>query len=53
MNIQTTKGEIAICIKNPKNNKACGKYYVVNEYMKSTADLFLPIYENLFNLVFG
>jgi hypothetical protein len=35
-----------------KNNKACGEDYVVNEYIKSTSDLFLPTYEKIVNAMF-
>ena len=36
-----------------KNNKACGEDYVVNEYIKSTSELFLPTYEKIFNAIFN
>jgi hypothetical protein len=35
------------------SNKACGEDYVVNEYIKSTSDLFLPTYEKIFNAIFN
>jgi hypothetical protein len=38
-------------IKNLKNNKAFGDDQVVNEYMKTTSNQFVDIYEKLFNLV--
>ena len=34
-----------------KSNKACGDDDVINEYIKMTADILLPIYVLLFNLV--
>jgi hypothetical protein len=45
--------EILRCIKKLKNNKACGEDYVVNEYIKSTSDVFLPTYEKTFNAIFN
>ena len=35
-----------------KNNKAAGNDSIINEYIKSTAHIMLPIYTNLFNLIF-
>ena len=52
INVPITKEEIFSCMKRLKNNKACGEDKIVNEYMKSTCDTFLPIYEKLFNLIF-
>ena len=43
--------EIVNCIKNLKNNNAFGNDTVSNEYIKSTTELILPIYINLFNLI--
>ena len=40
------------CIKKLKNNKASGEDHIINEYIKSTSGLFLPIYEKIFNLIF-
>jgi hypothetical protein len=45
-------GKILSCIKKLKNNKASGEDHIINEYIKSTSGLFLPIYENIFNLIF-
>jgi len=33
--------EILRCMEKLKYKKACGEDYVVNEYIKSTSDLFL------------
>ena len=41
-----TEGEIRKVIKSLKCNKACGS--VVNEFIISTVDIFLPIYIRLF-----
>ena len=50
MNI--SKEEILKCIKILKNNKACGEDLVINEYIKSTTNTFIEIYEQLFNIIF-
>jgi hypothetical protein len=46
------KEEILKCIKKLKNNKACGEVLVINEYIKSTTNTFIDIYEQLFNIIF-
>jgi hypothetical protein len=46
INFSITQEEILRCIKKLKNNRACGEDYVVNEYIKSTSELFLQTYEN-------
>ena len=52
INFSITQEEILRCIKKLKN-KACGEDYVVNEYIKSTSDLFLPTYEKISNAIFN
>ena len=52
INFSITQEEILRCIKKFKNNKACGEDYVVNEYIKSSSDMFLPTYEKIFNAIF-
>ena len=52
LNSQITDQEIMNCIKNLKNNKAFGNDINLNEYIKATANQLLPIYTNLFNLIF-
>ena len=52
LNSQITGQEILNCIKNLKNNKSFGNDVILNEYIKSTANQMLPIYINLFNLIF-
>jgi hypothetical protein len=44
--------EIFKCIKNLKNNRACGDDCIINEYIKSTSNQFIELYEKLFNLIF-
>ena len=50
INSPITKDEIFKGIKNLKNNKAFGDDQVINEYMKTTSNQFVDIYEKLFNL---
>ena len=47
-----SQNEIFKCIKNLKNNKACGEDEIINEYIKSTSNRFIHIYEKLFNIIF-
>ena len=46
-----SQNEILKCITNLKNNKACGEDEIINEYIKSTSNRFIPIYEKLFNII--
>ena len=52
LNSQITGQEILNCIKNLKNNKSFGNDTILNEYIKSTTNQMLPIYINLFNIIF-
>lgn len=52
INTYISQEEILSCIKKLKNNKASGEDHIINEYIKSTSGLFLPIYEKIFNLIF-
>ena len=52
INTYISQEEILCCIKKLKNNKASGDDHIINEYIKSTSGLFLPIYETIFNLIF-
>ena len=47
-----TQNEIFKCIKNLKNNKVCSDDCIINEYIKSTSNQFIELYENIFNLIF-
>lgn len=47
-----TEDEILSAVKKLCNGKAPGGDEIVNEYIKSTVNQFLPIYTKLFNLVF-
>ena len=37
--------EIRRVVKKLKNNKSCGPDFVLNEFIESTLDVFLPIYK--------
>ena len=52
LNAKISSTEISKCIKNLKNGKAPADDSILNEYIKSTKDLFLPVYEKLFNVIF-
>ena len=45
LNRKITSDEISQSIKNLKNGKASGEDKIINEYIKSTKELFLPTYE--------
>ena len=51
LNSQITDAEILKCINSLKNNKACSNDNIINEYIKSTSDIMLPLYNCFFNLV--
>ena len=51
LNNPITENEIFKCIKDLKNGKACGDDHIINEYIKSTSELFMPVYVKLFNIV--
>lgn len=52
INLPITSDEISKTIKSLKLNKAHGMDKVLNEHLKSSLDLMMPIYVKLFNLVF-
>jgi hypothetical protein len=52
INRNITQNEIFKCIKNLKNNKTCGDDCIIDEYLKSTSNQFIELYEKLFNLIF-
>ena len=52
LNSPISDGEILKCIKLLKNNKACANDDIINEYIKSTSHIMLPLYTSFFNLIF-
>ena len=52
INAYISKEEILKCIQKLKNEKACGEDEIINEYIKSTSNQFINIYEKLFNIIF-
>ena len=52
LNSPITDSEILKCIKLLKNNKACANDEIINEYIKSTSHIMLPLYTSFFNLIF-
>jgi len=52
INGHITSEEILHCVKHLKNEKACGDDFSKNEYIKSSIDVFLPVYLKLFNCIF-
>ena len=51
LNRPFTNDEVMYCIKNLKNNKAAGEDLIINEFLKSTADMLINVYVKLFNIV--
>ena len=52
LNCPISEEEIYKCIQSLQNNKACGDDCIANEYIKSTCQIFMPIYVRLFNIIF-
>ena len=48
---EISEEEILQAVKSLKNNKACGDDRVINEYIRSTIGLLLPVFKCLFNYV--
>lgn len=51
LNCRITKDEILFCIKKLNNGKASGLDFVLNEHIKSSSHIFLPLYETFFNII--
>ena len=51
LNSKITQEEILRAIRNLKNGKASGCDSILNEYIKSTSHVFLPLYDILFNTI--
>ena len=52
INKPITENEILTAVKNLKNNKGPGVDNILNEHIKSTIQIMLPIYTKLFNIIF-
>ena len=52
LNSFITEGEILKCIKSLKNNKSSSNDKIINEYIKYTSHIMLPVYVSFFNIVF-
>ena len=52
INLPISPTEINSAIKKLKNNKSPGIDNILNEHIKSTSHLFLPVYMKLFNTIF-
>jgi len=52
INGQITANEILKSIKDLKTVKACGDDNIINEFIKSSAHLLIPIYVKLFYCIF-
>jgi hypothetical protein len=52
INAYISKENFLKCIQKLKNGKACGEDEIINEYIKSTSNQFINIYEKLFNIIF-
>ena len=51
LNGRITEEEIKVCIKRLKNGKARGVDEIINEYIKNTQEIMIPIYVLLFNYI--
>jgi hypothetical protein len=51
LNRRIEEGEVKTAIKQMKNGKTPGIDNVINEYIKTPADLMTPLYVNLFNII--
>ena len=51
LNSEILEQEILQCVRSLKNGKAAGDDKIINEYIKTTVHIFMPIYLKLFNKV--
>ena len=51
LNCEFTRDKIEKCIRNLKLGKSAGIDNIINEYIKTTANIFLPLYIVLFNKI--
>ena len=52
INGKITENEILAATKSLKNNKSSGLDDILNEHIKSTIHVMIPVYKKLFNLIF-
>ncbi|MCG7879466.1 MAG: reverse transcriptase family protein [Candidatus Thiodiazotropha endolucinida] len=52
INQKISANEISTAIKSLRNNKSPGIDNIVNEHLKTTVNIMLPIYVKLFNIIF-
>ena len=52
LNSFITEGEILKCIKSLKSNESSSNDKIINEYIKYTSHIMLPVYVSFFNIVF-
>ena len=48
-----TENEMQPCINRLKNHKAPGPDNILNEYVETSADILMPIYLKIFNVMFS
>ncbi|MCG8046717.1 MAG: reverse transcriptase domain-containing protein [Candidatus Thiodiazotropha endolucinida] len=53
LNVPITPAEILSAVKSLKNNKSPGNDDILNEHIKCTINVMLPVYTKLFNLIFN
>ena len=53
INDNISADEILKRVKLLKNNKTCGEDLLYNEYISSTIHIMMPLYVELFNLIFN
>jgi hypothetical protein len=52
LNLYIQKDDIIKCIQKLKNNNSGGEDAIINEYIKTTSNQFIEIYEKPFCLIF-
>ena len=53
LNQDISEEDILLAVKNLNNGKAPGEDDIINKYIQSTVNQFLPIHVNVFNLIFS
>ena len=52
LNKSISEEEIRTCISKLKNHKASGVDNIINEYIKATKEILMPVYTRVFNIIF-